>query len=326
MAFVPLPSPWHPRQVVSQRRSETSVLDRGGTVLAGRYRVRELLGVGAMGSVWLAEHIVLRRMVVVKFHEESFAGANAKTARARFMRESRTLSAVRHRNVTELFEVGRTPAGEPYLILELLQGETLARRLTRERSMSVDDALHVAIEICRGLEAVHGAGVLHRDIKPENIFLHECEGELVPKLLDFGLARPIEARERLTWTGSAVGTPGYMAPEQARGSSDLDARTDLFSLGVTLYEMLSGELPFAGETMSDLLRAAVSEDPIPLVAWRPDLAGPLAEAVQTALAHRPSDRFTDAREMRLALTAISRRTSQSERPRSRRALPTPPYR
>src|SRR5690606_3872459 len=165
MAFVPLPSPWHPRQVVSQRRSETSVLDRGGTVLAGRYRVRELLGVGAMGSVWIAEHIVLRRKVVVKFHEESFAGAGAKTV-ARFMREARTLSAVCHRNVTELYEVGRTESGEPYLILELLEGETLARRLTRERTMSVGAALHVAIELARGLEAVHAAGVLHRDIKP----------------------------------------------------------------------------------------------------------------------------------------------------------------
>jgi serine/threonine-protein kinase len=304
------------------------VLARGGTVLAGRYRVGELLGVGAMGSVWIAEHIVLRRNVVVKFHEESFAGASGKSALARFMREARTLASVRHRNVTELFEVGRTPSGEPYLILELLEGETLARRLTRDRTMSAGDALYVATELCRGLEAVHAAGVLHRDIKPENIFLHQHDGELVPKLLDFGLARPIVAGERLTWTGSAVGTPGYMAPEQARGRTDLDAKADLFSLGVTLYEMLSGELPFVGETMSELLRAAASDDPIPLVVSRPDLAGPLADAVQTALARHPSHRFADARAMRLALTAArsSIATAPVAAARSRRGALTPPYR
>ena len=303
------------------------MLDRGGTVLAGRYRVCELLGVGAMGSVWIAEQIVLRRKVVVKFHEESFAGASGKTAVARFMREARTLSSVRHRNVTELYEVGRTPSGEPYLILELLEGETLARRLTREGTMSVGDALHVAIELSRGLDAVHAAGVLHRDIKPENIFLHEREGELVPKLLDFGLARPITTGERLTWSGSAVGTPGYMAPEQARGRTDLDGKADLFSLGVTLYEMLSGELPFAGETMSELLHAAASEDPIPLTVSRPDLAGPLADAVHTALARLPSERFADARAMRLALAAARSSVAPPVvRTRVRRNASTPPYR
>lgn len=283
------------------------MLERGGTVLAGRYRVRELIGVGAMGSVWLAEHIVLRRPAVAKFHEASFVGARGKTPLARFEREARTLASVHHRNVIELYEVGRTEDGEPYLILELLEGETLAGRLTREGTMSVADALFVATEICLGLEAVHAAGILHRDIKPENIFLHESEDGLLPKLIDFGLARPMETGEKLTWTGSAVGTPGYMAPEQARGSSDLDARTDLFSLGVTLYEMLSGELPFPGESMSELLRAATSGELIPLVHWRPDLAGPLAEAVHTALAPRRIDRFSDAREMRMALLAVSRR-------------------
>ncbi len=306
------------------------MLDRGGTVLAGRYRVGELLGVGAMGSVWVAEQIVLRRKVVVKFHEASFAAAGGKIAVARFLREARTLASVRHRNVTELYEVGHTPSGEPYLILELLEGETLARRLTRERTLIIGDALHVATELCRGLEAVHAAGVLHRDIKPENIFLHEQDGELIPKLLDFGLARPITTGERLTWSGSAVGTPGYMAPEQARGRTDLDGRADLFSLGVTLYEMLSGELPFAGETMSELLHAAASDDPIPLVVSRPDLAGPLADAVQKALAKRPSDRFTDARAMRLALSAarssVPAPAVSAVRARARRNATTPPYR
>lgn len=314
---------------MDRRSTDTSVLDRGGTVLAGRYRVRELLGVGAMGSVWVAEHIVLKRKVVVKFHEESFVGVNAQTAVARFMREARTLASVRHRNVTDLYEVGRTPRGEPYIILELLEGETLARRLAREQTLPVREAFYVAVEICRGLEAVHAAGVLHRDVKPENIFLHQSEdGEVVPKLLDFGLARPIDSSGRLTWSGSVVGTPGYMAPEQARGSGDLDPRADLFSLGVTLYEMLAGQLPFAGETTDELVAAAAAGDSRPLVELRPDLAGPIAEVVSKAIAKEREHRFPDARSMRLAFAAAPARAAASMRPppsNVRRTAQTPPY-
>lgn len=289
---------------------------RGGTILAGRYRVLHLIAIGAMGSVWLAEHMVLKRKVAVKFHEDPGTGGSAELSLRRFRREARALSAVRHRNVKELFEVGQTASGEPYLILEHLEGRTLAERLGRERTMRIDAALHVAAEIGRGLEAVHAARLLHRDVKPENIFLHEHEGELVPKLLDFGLARPIDGTERLTQGGSAAGTPGYMAPEQARGALDLDARADVFALGVTLYEMLTGELPFTGRTDEELLQAAAAVEPIPLVARRPELAGPVADAIARALATDRRDRFSDARAMRLALAAALGMPA----PRGRRAL------
>ncbi|HJL19426.1 MAG TPA: serine/threonine-protein kinase [Sandaracinaceae bacterium LLY-WYZ-13_1] len=288
-----------------QLGSETYLLQRGGQILAGRYRVTELLGVGAMGSVWLAEQMALKTIVVVKFHEEGFVGSKAEVALERFLREARTIASVRHRNVCELYEVGRTEEGEPYLIMERLDGGSLAARLRDEGRLPVGESLAIAIALCHGLEAVHAAGVLHRDIKPENVFLHEDrELGVVPKLIDFGLARPAGDEKRITSNGKAVGTPGYMAPEQARGQRDLDARADLYAVGVTLYEMLSGELPARGETSMDLMVWTATEDPIPLAEHRPDLAGPVTDAVMKALAFPRPGRYEDARSMRLALEAV----------------------
>ncbi len=296
---------------MSARKTDTYVLERGGTLLAGRYRVIELLGVGGMGSVWIAEHLALKRRVVVKFHEEAFVGAGREVALKRFLREARALSAVRHRNVCELHEAGRTEAGEPYLILELLAGQTLAARARHGEPMSIPEAIQITIAICQGLEAVHAAGVLHRDVKPENIFLHEAGGDVVPKLIDFGLARSAESKGRITQTGNAIGTPGYMAPEQARGLSDIDHRADLHALGVTLYEMLTGELPHSGESPMDLLLTSATEEPTPLSTWNPRLRGPLEDVVMKAIARDPDDRFPSARSMRLALTAL---TSDAPKP------------
>ena len=288
--------------LMSVRRSDTYLLDRGGQVLAGRYRVTELLGVGAMGSVWIAEQLALKRQVVVKFHEEGFVGNNSDVAYERFRREARTLASVQHRNVTELFEAGKTPEAEPYLIMERLRGRTLAARMRSERLLPVDDAFGIAAEIASGLEAVHAAGVLHRDIKPENIYLHDAgeEDGIIPKLIDFGLARP-ETGKRLTMGNKAVGTPGYMAPEQARGTKNLDGRVDLYALGVTLYEMLTGNLPSQGETMVDLMIWTATEEPIPITDYRPDLSGPLADVVMRCIAREIGSRYPDAKTMRRAL-------------------------
>ena len=285
---------------------ETYLLDRAGELLQGRYRVTQLLGAGSMGSVWLAEHIALRRTVVVKFHEAGFTGVGGDLAEARFLREARTLSAVRHRNVNELFEVGATDAGELYLVLERLRGETLAARMRSEVIFGEEFSVAVALAVASGLEAVHAAGVLHRDVKPENLLLHEEGTELVPKLIDFGLARGVEGGERLTRTHGAVGTPGYMSPEQSRGSADLDARVDLYALGVVLYEMLTGNLPAEGETATELLVWTSSRDPIPITDRRPTVSPRLAEAVMKLLERERDARPASVREARsMLLDAVS---------------------
>ncbi len=276
------------------------MVDRRGDMIAGRYRIGELLGVGAMGSVWLAQQMALRQDVVIKFHEEAFVGRDAEVALKRFLREARMIASVHHRNVTQLYEVGQTDLGEPYLIMERLRGVNLAARARSGERPSAAEALSITAAIADGLDAVHRAGVLHRDVKPENIFLHEDGDTIVPKLLDFGLARSLAEGASLTRSGRAVGTPGFMAPEQARGLDDLDGRVDVYALSVTLYETLTGELPSRGETPADRLISTVTEEPTPLTDHRPDLAGPVADVVMRGLARDRDDRFPDARALRAA--------------------------
>lgn len=282
-------------------RTDTYLLDRGGSVLAGRYTVTDLLAVGGMGSVWIAEHLALKRRVVVKFHEEwEPGGGDEKRALARFMEEARALSRVRHKNVTELFEVGRTEEGEPYLIMELLQGQSLAARMRTAGRLPAREAVHITTGILSGLEAVHAAGILHRDVKPENIYLHREGVRVVPKLLDFGLARrdlpPAPGKRR-----QAVGTPGYMAPEQCRGLSDLDARVDLYAAAVTLYEMLCERLPSEGTNSAERMVWTASKPPVPLTHRDPELEGPLADVVMRALAIPREERYATARALRQAI-------------------------
>lgn len=303
---------------MSRDRNDTYLLDRTGTLLGGRYRVLELIGAGAMGSVWLAEHLALRREVVVKFHE-SFRDSDGLGLR-RFLREGRALSAVRHRNLVELYEVGHTDRGEPFLIMERLRGRTLADRLNRELKLPPVEAFDVAIGLASGLEAVHAAGILHRDVKPENVILHEEGDAIVPRLVDFGLARPVEGGERITTDNRAIGTPGYMAPEQVVGVARVDARVDVYALGAVLYEMLSGELPVEGQTAMQLMASTAEDDPIPLAAWCPEHRGPVDALLMAALARDRDERTSDARTLRLALEAL-----RDDLPRGRsRAAPTLP--
>ncbi|MFK7986468.1 MAG: serine/threonine-protein kinase [Sandaracinaceae bacterium] len=280
-------------------------MDRSGDLLAGRYRVRELLGVGGMGSVWIAEHLALKHEVVVKFHEEGFRAAKGDRAYQRFLREARMLGSAPHRNVAELYEAGSNERGVPYLIMQRLHGETLAARLRRQRRLPLLDALRIARAVASGLEAVHAAGVLHRDIKPENLFLHEDEesGEIVPKLIDFGVARPSTKSGRVTLTGEVVGTPGYMAPELARGKTDVDGRVDVYALCATLYELLTGELPVAGESAMDRMIATVRQPPMPIRHYRGDLPGEVEQLIMAGLARDPKQRVRDARRLREWLDA-----------------------
>jgi len=286
------------------QHSDTYLLDRAGEILLGRYRIVELIGVGGMGSIWEAEQLALKRPVVVKFHETWSKSADHEQAIGRFVQEAELLAAVHHRNVAELFEVGRTDDGEPFLIMERLYGHALSHRMRDGRPMPLSEALPIAIDIAAGLEAVHAAGVHHRDIKPENIFLHRDEemDELVPKLLDFGLAGFASSDE--TDAENTVGTPGYMPPEQAYGLRHIDHRADIYALGVTLYEMLAAALPHDGETNQELIDAVVSVDARPLKAHRGDLPDAVTEAIMRTLDRDKQRRPRDARELRRELRAL----------------------
>lgn len=281
---------------------DTYLLDRGGTILLGRYRVQELIGTGGMGSVWVVEQLVLKQTAVVKFHESWSSREHSETAIARFVEEARLLAAVHHRNVTRLYEVGRTEDGEPFLIMERLRGDSLAWRMRDGLPMPVRESTEIAIAIAAGLEAVHAGGVYHRDVKPENVFLHEDEDldQIVPKLLDFGLAGWANASSESN-TGYTVGTPGYMPPEQAYGLENIDHRVDVYALGVTLYEMLTARLPAEGDTGADLMHSVVHFDPLPITSYRANLPPDLAELIMRTVSRNREERPQNARALRHAL-------------------------
>lgn len=219
-----------------------------GTFLAGKYRVEKLVGQGAMGAVWQAKHALTERTVAIKVLGED---SRSVEARQRLLREARACGRIQHRNVIEVLDVGELDDGTPFLVMPMLAGETLEDRLDREGAIREEEALDIALGVARALAAAHTLGIVHRDLKPGNIFLHREPGhdETLVKVLDFGISK-ILSREEASYTdaGRAVGSPAYMAPEQARGAADIDPRVDVWAFGVLLVEMLTGALPFPGDT------------------------------------------------------------------------------
>ena len=279
---------------------------QAGLIVAGRYELVAPIGEGASATVWEAVHETLDRHVAVKFVE--LYGRDARALAERFLREAKVAAAVQHRNVIDILDFGQTDHGVPFMVMERLEGESLAARLSREPMPTVAESLGILLRVLSGLAAVHDAGIVHRDIKPENVFLVSDADGVYPKLLDFGISRAtgdnglesvLPTREDLV-----VGTPHYMSPEQARGLASLDARSDLWSVGVMLFELLTGRLPFDAKASGDVLIKVVTEAPPALEVIRPDLDQALCEIVERALTKEPIGRFRSAREMREALLAV----------------------
>jgi Protein kinase domain len=276
---------------------------KAGDVVGGKYRLIHPLGIGGMGAVWRAEHKDLRQHVAVKLLDAR--GPHADRAVRRFQREAQIAASIRHRNVVYISDFG-TSGREPFLVMELLSGVPLSERMVVGEPLTVGAFLQLVQEALLGLAAVHAAGVVHRDMKPENIFLvREADGSLFPKLLDFGVSRSTERNQGHTITreGVVMGTPEYVSPEQARGRA-ADVRSDLYSLGVVVYEALAGRLPFQADNAADLIVAVLNAHPLPLVSFRADLGEPISQLVSKAIAREPELRFQSADEMRGALAAL----------------------
>ncbi len=275
--------------------TDTSGLhDIPSALIAGRYQLIRIIGKGGMGTVYEAENVGIGRRVALKLLEAGYA--TDEILRKRFEREARTATAIQHPNVVEMLDSGIADPDSPFLVMELLQGETLRERLQREETLTTPEAAYIALQVLHALGNAHARGVVHRDLKPDNVFLVARAGDRsFVKLLDFGISK-IQSEHTgdldLTVTGSVMGTPRYMSPEQARGQTDLDHRVDVFCAGVLLYEMLVGRPPHEGENYNALV-ASLIEQPAPAVGeLRVDAPEELAAVIDRALLrdreHRPS--------------------------------------
>lgn len=263
----------------------------------GAYRVLKVLGAGGMGVVFLAEDVELKRRVALKAMHPALAASTG--ARERFQREAQAMAAIDHEHIVTIFHVGRD-RGVPYLVMSLLDGETLDEQLLG-RKLATPEVLRIGREVAQGLDAAHRRGLIHRDIKPANIFLERDTGRV--KLLDFGLARAVDADVKLTHPGAIVGTPAFMSPEQARGEPT-DARSDLFSLGCVLYLMSTGVPPFLGRDATAVVTAVVNEAPEPPAAIRPELPVALSGLIVRLLSKSRDARPVSAAAVADELTAI----------------------
>jgi len=286
------------------RRLATGTIDGAPPVprTMGGYKVTDLIASGGMGVVYRGEHPT-RKPVAIKAMNPQLQKNPAVAAR--FFSESVATSRIRHPNVVRFFDFGYDKQGVAYLLMELLEGETLSSRLVRERRLDVAMAVDIAIQVCLGLGAAHEQGVVHRDVKPDNIFLCKPEGARSPtvKLLDFGVAKVEGQGAQQTWQGDLLGTPCYMAPEQGLSASDSDARSDLYSVGCILFEMVCGVVPFTGNLVETLLAHQTSERPAART-FNPDVPPELEALLARLMALDPADRPQSVADMVCELTTI----------------------
>jgi serine/threonine-protein kinase len=280
-----------------------------GAIVAGRYRLDRLLGRGGMGEVWAAEQTITRKKVAVKF----LAGAAALSdeTRRRFIREARAACAVQHPNVVEVHDVVEADADTPAMVMELLRGESLEAKLQRDGKLALEEALSIVLRVVSAVGTAHTLGIIHRDIKPDNIFIAETPEGTEVKVLDFGIAKIAtnddgEQTANLTATGSMLGTPYYMSPEQAFGEKRIDHRADIWSIGIVLYRCLSGQLPTQADNLGQILKVIMTRSIPKLGAVAPELPKPISALVDRMLGYSPSERPADLREVKAAIESFLR--------------------
>ncbi|HEY4183619.1 MAG TPA: protein kinase [Polyangia bacterium] len=259
-----------------------------GATLAGRYLIIRRIGEGGMGAVYEAKHTIIGKRVAVKVLLEKFLTKSDFVAR--LLQEARLASAIGHEHIVDVTDFGTTDDGRAFVVMEFLDGESLAQLVMREAPLPVERALRIARQVASALGAAHAKGIVHRDIKPENVYLiHRGDGDFI-KVVDFGISKAVKQGQgddapdyRLTHTGLLLGTPLYMSPEQARGEEDLDHRVDVWALGVLLYECLTGEVPFRANNYLGIISQVLTHEALSPSRLRPELG--ISEAVETVVMH-----------------------------------------
>jgi serine/threonine-protein kinase len=303
-----------------------------GQIIDRKYRVERVLGAGGMGIVVAAQHLALAKPVALKFlsgdrHENA-------DAVARLNREARALARITSAHVAQILDVGACENGEPYLVMEYLHGTDLANLLKREKRLSIETATDYIIQACEGVAEAHAIGIVHRDLKPSNLFLATVTGGApLIKVLDFGIAKSITlplsdaSQPSATTTGALIGSPSYMSPEQIRDARRVDWRTDIWALGVVLYELLCGKLPFHGTTLAGTLAAVAADAATPIRSIRSDVPIELEAVILRCLEKNIDLRYQSLEQLAAALLAFAPSESRSAADRIHRILqaaPAPP--
>src|ERR1051325_1306723 len=282
-----------------------------GRAFEGKYRLEERLGGGSMGTVYRATHLLIDRQVALKVLSQRFVGD--QTAQQRFRREARAAGRMQHPNAVTVTDFGATSDGYLYIVMELLEGRTLRDLLAREAPLDPARAVSLMLQVCAAVGAAHEAGLIHRDLKPANIFIEQRANlPAVVKVLDFGVAKFVVEEQdddynTLTQVGAIIGTPRYMSPEQSAGVAALTPAADVYSLGIILYEMLTGVAPFNGDTPLAIALKQVSAAPPPMREAGVSISAELERTVLHALAKDPDGRPRDANELRRELHDVAER-------------------
>jgi serine/threonine protein kinase len=301
---------------VTAATSEGSV--KPGDIVAGKYRIVRVLGEGGMGVVVEALHQTLDQRVAIKFHRRQATG-NPESV-ARFLREAKSAAQIKSEHVVRVTDVAVLDDGDPYFVMEYLEGKDLDSVIQTDGPLALATAVDYTLQVCEALAEAHALGIVHRDLKPANLFLAKrADGSIVIKLLDFGISKMVpkgaDAELSMTKTRALMGSPLYMAPEQMRSTRRVDHRADLWSLGVLMHEILTGETPFLGETLPEVCASIAADEPIPLTAKRPDAPAELEEVILRCLEKDPENRFPDVADLALALAPIA--PAEAERSISR---------
>ncbi len=277
-----------------------------GQILAGKYKVEDVLGIGGMGVVVAARHIQLDQRVALKFLRPE--AMQSKEAVERFQREARSAVRLRSEHVAKVTDVGTLDSGAPYMVMEYLEGADLSRVVQATGSISIEESVHFVLQACEAIAEAHSLGIIHRDLKPQNLFVtRRVDGKPLIKVLDFGISKTLDSQAglSLTRTSSIMGSPLYMSPEQMRSSKNVDQRSDIWALGVILYELLTGRVPFEAEAIPELCLKVVQDPVEPPKKLRPEISEGLSAVVVKCLEKEPNHRFDNVAELGAALEPYS---------------------